>query len=231
MRVLLGKFLFDDRKNAVDDVKEVDLYKCIIINTELPGASQMRIEVVDYNSFGPDKIIGTTTIDLEDRWFDSRWQKLGIENRNLGEKDPNAQRWDTKPIENRSLYVPSNTAGQGIFQMYLDILTPEYATLFPPDDVSLPPTQTFELRCVIWKTKGVPPMDSFEGMSDLYIKAWPEGSDPQSTDIHWRCKKGKASFNWRMKFDVELGHNTRAMKFPYFHVQLWDKGKITVLQL
>ena len=24
-------------------------------------------------------------------------------------------------------------------------------------------------------------------------------------------------------FDVELGHNTRAMKFPYLHLQLWDR--------
>ena len=38
-----------------------------------------------------------------------------------------------------------------------------------------------------------------------------------------RAKKGKGSFNWRMLFDVEIGHNTRAMKFPYFHMQLWDK--------
>jgi hypothetical protein len=34
---------------------------------------------------------------------------------------------------------------------------------------------------------------------------------------------GKASFNWRMLFDVELGHNTRSMKFPYMHLQLWDR--------
>lgn len=26
-----------------------------------------------------------------------------------------------------------------------------------------------------------------------------------------------------MKFDVELGPTTRTMKFPYLHLQLWDK--------
>jgi len=45
---------------------------------------------------------------------------------------------------------------------------------------------------VIWKTKNVPAMDSFEGMSDLFVKCWPEGSAPQESDTHWRCKKGKA---------------------------------------
>src|SRR3546814_9075271 len=47
-----------------------------------------------------------------------------------------------------------------------------------------------------------------------------EGCDHQDTDTHWRCKKGKGSFNWRMKFDVELGHNSRAMKFPYLRFQV-----------
>ena len=61
------------------------------------------------------------------------------------------------------------------------------------------------------------------GMSDLYVKVWPEGCPPQETDTHWRCKKGKASWNYRLLFDVELGHSTKAMKFPYLHLQLWDR--------
>ena len=28
---------------------------------------------------------------------------------------------------------------------------------------------------------------------------------------------------YRLLFDVELGHNTRAHKFPYLHIQMWDK--------
>lgn len=81
LRVTLGKFVFDDRENAVDDVKETDLYKVIIIKAELPGASQLAIEVMDKNTFSSDALIGKTVIDLEDRWFDARWQALGIENR------------------------------------------------------------------------------------------------------------------------------------------------------
>ena len=94
---------------------------------------------------------------------------------------------------------------------------------FEPDDVSLPAIQLFEVRVVIWKSKNVPAMDSLEGMSDLYVKCWPEGSPAQDTDVHWRCKKGKASWNYRLNFDVELGHSTKAMKFPYLHFQLWDR--------
>lgn len=40
------------------------------------------------------------------------------------------------------------------------------------------------MRVVVWKTKNVPPMD-VEGMSDLFVKIWPEGCQPQETDTHW----------------------------------------------
>ena len=58
-------------------------------------------------------------------------------------------------------------------------------------------------------------------MNDLYAKGWITKGEAQETDIHWRCKKGKGSFNWRMKFPVML-----PMKFPYLHLQLWDKDII-----
>jgi hypothetical protein len=101
-------------------------------------------------------------------------------------------RWKTKPIENRTIYAPGFSLGRGVVECWLDLMTPEESNTFPPDDVSLPPTQLFEVRVVIWKSKNVPPMDSFEGMSDLFVKCWPEGCQPQETDTHWRCKKGKA---------------------------------------
>jgi hypothetical protein len=49
------------------------------------------------------------------------------------------------------------------------------------------------VRVVIWKCKDVPPMDTLEGMSDLFVKCWPESCTPQETDTHWRAKKGNAA--------------------------------------
>lgn len=225
LKVKLGKELFDDRENAVDDVTDVDIYKVVEFNAELPGFSQLHISVMDKDDIGTDDVIGSTTIDLEDRWFDKRWQDIGFENRS---EDPEKLRWDTKDLENRSLYVPSSNNPQGILQCWVDILRPGEAAAFPPDDVTLPPKQMFEVRVVIWKSADVPAQDTLGGqnMTDLFIKCWPEGCSEQETDTHWRSKKGKASFNWRMLFDVELGHNTRAMKFPYFHFQSWDRDII-----
>ena len=221
--VKLGKFKYNDVENAVDDATDVDFYKYIEMDAELPGTSQLQINVMDKDIIGTDDLIGKTTIDLEDRWFDGRWQEWGKENRVTEVGDSGQTRFDTKPIEARTLYLPGKASGQGVLTCWVDIMKPEEASFFEADDVALPPTQTFEVRLVIWKSKGVPAMDELEGMSDLYIKAWPEGCDAQETDTHWRCKKGKASWNWRMLFDVELGHSTRAMKFPFLHVQLWDR--------
>lgn len=261
LKVKLGNQKFDDRQNAVDDVLEVDLYKVIQFEADLPGVSQLDITVMDKDLIGSDDIIGQTIIDLEDRWFDKRWQSWGEENMITPGQDltdPSKVRWKTKPIERRTLYAPGNKRNgnsRGIIELYLDIMTPEEAITFPCDDVSLPPTRLFEVRVVIWKTKDVPAMDELEGMSDLFVRCWLEGGEIssnesksaigsvvsgiggilsrinplastinyQETDTHWRCKRGKASFNWRLKFDVELGHNTKAMKFPYLHLQLWDR--------
>lgn len=227
LKVSLGKETFNDRENYQEDKKElVDLYTMIPFNCELPGTSQLQINLMDADMIGSDDLIGKTTIDLEDRWFDARWQKMGEENVQMPGSDPNDPtkvRWQTKPIERRSIYIPAKSQNQGVLELWVDIMKPEVASAFPPDDVSLPPTQMFEVRVVIWKCKDVPPMDSLEGMSDLFVKCWPEGCSPAETDTHWRAKKGKASYNWRLLFDVELGHSTRAMKFPYLHLQLWDR--------
>ena len=72
LKVSLGDFKFNDRENAVDDVVDVDFYKLIEMDAELPGASQLKIDVYDKDTIGYDDLIGSTIIDLEDRWFDNR---------------------------------------------------------------------------------------------------------------------------------------------------------------
>ena len=229
LKVTLGNNKFDDRKNAVDDMDNCPFYKLVEMDAELPGTSQLIIDVMDKDMIGGDDLIGTTVIDLEDRFFESTWQSLGEEN--LCDTPPNI-RWKTKPVETRTLQVPGSNLSRGTLQVWVDIMAPNIASTFPPDDVSLPPTQVFEMRIVIWKAKDVPAMDSMENMrsevtimiclvsifitllfllyfSDLFVKCWPEGCTPQTTDTHWRAKKGKASWNYRLLFEVELGHSTR----------------------
>jgi hypothetical protein len=160
LKVSLGDFKFDDRKNAVYDMSDCPFYKMIEIDAMLPGSSQLILDVYDKDTLGGDDLIGTTVIDLEDRCFDKDWQALGAEN--LRTEAP--VRWKTKPMEYRTLKIPGLSLPRGYIQIWVDILPPGDAVTFPPDDVSLPPTQMFEMRVVIWKAKDVPAMDSLENM-------------------------------------------------------------------
>ena len=45
---------------------------------------------------------------------------------------------------------------------------------------------------------------------------------PTRTHNTHRCKHGKGSWNWRMKFRVDLPH-----KHPLLHIQLWDKDLLS----
>ena len=43
-----------------------------------------------------------------------------------------------------------------------------------------------------------------EDTSDIYVTAFIDQKDRQSTDVHYRCQTGDASFNWRMIFQLEV---------------------------
>lgn len=51
--------------------------KRILLNAT--GISQLKVQVYDKDLIGSDDLIGATVIDLEDRWFDARWQAWGEE--------------------------------------------------------------------------------------------------------------------------------------------------------
>ena len=80
-----------------------------------------QIEVWDYHRTGFDKLIGSTTIDLEDRWFSSAWHATGAAD------DPLSQ--PMKPMERRVLFHPKCSGPQGVVELWLDMLTPAQARM------------------------------------------------------------------------------------------------------
>ncbi|GMF14931.1 unnamed protein product [Phytophthora fragariaefolia] len=220
LRLKLGDKKVNDRKNYIEDTTDPDFYKMFTINTKLPGASMLTIEAMDHDLIGGDDLIGKTTIDLEDRLFDKRWQAMG-------KMYETSSRLHLKPLETRTLNIPTSRAPMGTIKLWIDILSPAQAHDYPPIDISLPPPVDMELRLVVWKARNVPSFDTMEDMNDLFFRCWMEGSSYQETDIHWRAKKGKGSFNWRMKFPITLGHKQINTKMPYLHVQGWDKDVLS----
>ena len=62
------------------------------------------------------------------------------------------------------------------------------------------------------------PCEDIEGVSDVFIRAYFDDDDKKDTDTHFRCSSGAASFNYRLKFNVESPR-----KEPLLLVlQAWD---------
>lgn len=228
--------VFNDRESHRTETLTPKFHNMYEFKAELPGVSELRVEMLDYDFFAipgiphglskgivsvgttvdGDDFVGATLLDLEDRWFSAKWQQLGASGDSYEKR---------KPLEIRPLFAPSSTMPQGSIRMWVDILTPHEIKKVMPLDISLPPIQKFEVRVIVYKAKNVTPGD-FTDLSDLLVKTWLQSKDDkaQSTDTHWRAKNGKASFNWRMKFDLELpiDPDSEADK-GYLHFQMWDK--------
>lgn len=137
--------------------------------------------------FGDDSI-GTTSVDLEDRFFSPEWQSI-----------------KNKPIEFRQLYHPSSSISQGVVKCWVEI----HPTNLPDDqqpliyDIKPKPPEEFEVRLVIWDTEDLKMMDA-EGTSDAYGRAFFDSKEEvHETDTHYRCSSGKASFNYRLIYHIK----------------------------
>lgn len=245
LRVSLGdgrrrEQMFNDRDNYQSETLTPKFHKMYEFKADLPGASELKLEVLDYDFFAiptipiglskalstavgttvdGDDFVGATLIDLEDRWFDAKWQELG------GSTDRAERR---KPLEVRPLFAPSSTLPQGSLRLWVDILTGAEMNVVKPLDISLPSPQMFEVRVIIYKAKNVTAGD-FTDLSDLFVKCWFQNHDDrsQSTDTHWRARHGRASFNWRMKFDVTLPLDPeKEADRGCLHFQMWDRDVV-----
>jgi hypothetical protein len=69
-----------------------DFYKTYEFDGSFPGCAPLVIKLMDYDDMFGDELIGSTSIDLEDRYFSPEWQSIR-----------------QKLIELRDLYHPSSS--------------------------------------------------------------------------------------------------------------------------
>ncbi len=192
----LGREIQGDNSEHIKGTNRPYFGRCFEFFSTMPGPANLTLTVKDYDSIGSDEEIGRTIIDLEDRWFSKQWKDL-----------------PRKPLEKRTLHLPGSELSRGKLECWVEIMTKDEARENPVVDIAMPPPTTFEMRLVVWRARKVPALDVLTNMNDMFINAQlttvgMQNGKPdramRETDVHWRAKGNKGSFNWRMKFDVEL---------------------------
>ena len=196
---------FDEQKNYINNVRNAKWYKYYDIIGEFPGDSTLKIEVWDYDPIFRDEIIGSTLIDLEDRYFNSDWLEMKY-----------------KPIETRLLLHPDLSRQQGNITLWVEIFDKKDMIHMEPWQISPEPKSSIEMRLIIWETEDMELRDD-EGTSDVFITAYFDPKEKQSTDVHYRCQNGTASFNWRMVFRLDLPNINNKLVIHAYDKDIFSK--------
>ena len=200
-----GEKKYDEQSLHHNDKKNVKWYKYYDILSIFPGESTLKIEVWDYNPIFKDTLIGTTSLDLEDRYFNSDWQNLKF-----------------KPIETRQLIHPDISSQQGNISLWVEIFEKSDSLNMTPWQICPEPITKVQLRLVIWETEDMRMMD-VEDTSDIYVTAFIDPKDKQSTDTHYRCQTGIASFNWRIVLDVDVPRENNILTIHAYDKDIFSR--------
>jgi hypothetical protein len=201
LEVSCGGKSIRDRDNVREDTLDPLFFSMYEFRTTLPGDdTSLDIKVWDRDD-RDDDIVGTTSIELADRWYSREWQNM-----------------DQKPIEMRTLHVPTSKMERGKLELWVDIMTPEEARKNPPEDIRPPQPERWQVRAIVWTVSKV----IFDGKVDLFVTAKLGDQKHQLTDTHWSSPDGNGEFNWRMIWDVIIPNR----KDNRLLLQVWDKNMV-----
>ena len=205
-----GHFYFSDDSNVRPNTINPEFNYWHELDGMFPCISSLEISVYD-RGYVTDTLIGMTTIDLEDRWFDKEWRRL----RDVQQV----------PRENRVLLNNDSMVPQGKLEMWLEMYEPKVAVDVPIVPIESPQVTEWELRLVVWETRKVPKIDDkrYTNMyitgELLYFTKDGEKSSKQifETDTHDGVRDGSGKFNWRMKYQLPV-----PCKNPRLRIQVLD---------
>lgn len=186
MIVSLGGVVHNFRDEYQTNEPNPRIYKKIQFSGEFPGSSSLEIKFMDMDEIFGDDAIGSTVIDIEDRFYSHQWQSIM-----------------NKPIETRKLTHPSTASGQGYVRCWVDIVPTHLESTYTEYSIQPKPEEELEVRVVVFKGKEVESKDA-EGCSDVFFKGYFDEKHPKQTDTHYRCFDGNCEFNYRLKFPYKV---------------------------
>ncbi|KAL5367027.1 ferlin-like type II membrane associated protein [Cryptosporidium parvum] len=174
----------------------------------LPHNALVRVSLIGTGTMS-EEIIGSTFIDIEDRWFHPKIQSM-LES-------------DSTPIEMRTLRVENSFVSHGTLRAWYEIMSEQVAKATPITELASVDPQSYQLRVVIWRVRHIP-IEPNTTIS-LYVSGIysldESNSDTQSTETHYNSKDGTGIFNWRFVFDIKI-----PTQYPILKLQLWSYGLI-----
>jgi len=192
-----------------------DFYRMEERDVMLPEEGRLELRIMDKEDFSitADSLIGSTVIDLEDRWHSTKW-------RNLNEVQ-------NVPIEIRPLCTAEEPGrNRGSIEMWLEMIDTVNASDTKASDLRPPPDAELEVRVVVWRTKNVKIIQgetvNIQISSELDCGEY-LGEHPklQETDVHYTSKDGNGVFNWRMVYPrIKMPTQTCTLKFAVHHFEM-----------
>jgi len=195
--------IFDDIEHYQRDTLNPNFYRVFELPTMVPGNPTLTIEVWDKDANGR-QLIGTTTIDIENRLFSQEWLEMS-----------------PKPVERRYLWTPASLAPQGKLEMWLEILTPAQALAVKARELKPPARLECQLRVVVYAVveleyRGKSPAIEADEATYAFVTIQAGNGPTFESDVH-NGARDTAEFNWRYVFDVE-----QPTRYTKLSVQIWD---------
>jgi hypothetical protein len=127
-----------------------------------------------------------------------------------------------KPIETRPLIHPDLSGQQGNILLWVEIFDKKDSINMAPWQINPEPVSKLELRLVIWETEDMRMMD-IEDTSDIYVTAFVDAKNKQSTDVHYRCQTGIGSFNWRIVLQLDVPRTNNMLTLHCYDKDIFSK--------
>ncbi|CAK0801702.1 unnamed protein product, partial [Prorocentrum cordatum] len=198
-----------------------DFYRVEERDIDMPADAQLIVELWDKDEptmlasavpavANSDTLIGSSFIDLEDRWYSKRWNR-----------DMKRQRICKETRKLTSLKDP--LLNNGTIEMWIEMVETDKVSATKLSALNRDPPVEVDVRIVIWEVKDVRLVDGDHTDAKVVTKLECNnkyGGEPgypktQSTDAHWNCQDN-AEFNYRVISNRNTHHQ---LHYRFFAVR------------
>lgn len=170
----------NDVLNYVPETLNPNFFRTFELEGDLPQDWKLQINIRSKkeSGIGSDSLIGSTIIDLEDRYIGEYKNSMTLSykayedklNKDLETEDEDfiskklnliSSKLDDLnpkkiPVEFRPIFNPDKKTAQGVLEMFVEVLSNQNAKLIKPEKIEPKAPEEFEIRLIIWECRGLP---------------------------------------------------------------------------